>query len=97
MAAMDPRVLSLSAARARQAVRMEQFDEVGVAGVLVQMVAHGEVHGQYLRATRGIPVEDTAARSGRQEAEYRTPLMSQEGFGRSRSIFLAVRHYGTAG
>jgi hypothetical protein len=79
MAAVNPQVLPLSTARARQAVRMEQFDEFGVAGVLVQIVAQGEVHGQYLRATRGIPVEDTTARSDRQEAEHRIPLMSQRG------------------
>jgi hypothetical protein len=77
MAAVNPQVLPLSTARARQAVRMEQFDEFGVADVLVQIVAQGEVHGQYLRATRGIPVEDTTARSDRQEAEHRIPLMSQ--------------------
>ena len=76
MAAVNPQVLPLSAARASQAVRMEQFDEFGVAGVLVEIVEQGEVHGQNLRATRGIPVEDTTARSDRQEAEHRIPLMS---------------------
>jgi hypothetical protein len=35
MAAVNPQVLPLSAARASQAVRMEQFDEFGVAGVLI--------------------------------------------------------------
>ena len=35
MAAVNPQVLPLCAARARQAVRMEQCDEFGVAGVLV--------------------------------------------------------------
>src|SRR5512135_2495708 len=77
MAAVNPQVSSLSAARARQAVRMEQFDEFGVAGVLVQIGEQGEVHDQNLRATRGLPVEDTTARSERQEAEHRIPLMSQ--------------------
>jgi hypothetical protein len=76
MAAVNPQVLPLSAARASQAVRMEQFDEFGVAGVLVQIGEQGEVHGQNLRATRGIPVEDTTARSDRQETKHRIPLMS---------------------
>jgi hypothetical protein len=80
MAAVDPQALPLSAARASQAVRMEQFDEFGVAGVLVQIVEQGEVHGQNLRATGDIPVEDTTARSDRQEAEHRIPLMSQRVF-----------------
>ena len=85
MAAVNPQVLPLSAARASQAVRMEQFDEFGVAGVLVEIVEQGEVHGQNLRATRGIPVEDTTARGDRQEAEHRIPLMSHESFlGRTR-------------
>jgi hypothetical protein len=77
MAAVDPQALPLTAARASQAVRMEQFDEFGVAGVLVQIVEQGEVHGQDLRATGDIPVEDTTAGSDRQEAEHRIPLMSQ--------------------
>jgi hypothetical protein len=78
MAAVNPEVWPLSAARASQAVRMEQFDELGVAGVLVEIVEQGEVHGQNLRATRGMPVEDITARSDRQEAEHRIPLMSHE-------------------
>jgi hypothetical protein len=44
MATMNPEVLTLSTARASQAVRMEQFDEFGVAGVLVQVVNQREVH-----------------------------------------------------
>jgi hypothetical protein len=36
---------------------MKEFDERGVAGVLVEIVKQGEVHGQNLRATRGIPLE----------------------------------------
>jgi hypothetical protein len=88
MAAVDPQALPLSAARASQAVRMEQFDEFGVAGVLVQIVEQGEVHGQNLRATGDIPVEDTTARSDRQEAEHRIPLMSQS---------LTIRRGGTPG
>ena len=85
MAAVNPQVLPLSAARARQAVRMEQFDKFGVAGVLVQIVEQGEVHDQNLRATRGLPVEDTTVRSERQEAEHRILLMSR--------IFLAHENY----
>ena len=45
MAAMDPQVLPLPAAGASQAVRMREFDERGVAGVLVEIVKQGEVHG----------------------------------------------------
>ena len=51
VAAVDPQALPLPAARAGQAVGVEQFDELGVAGVLVQVVDQGEVHGQNLRAT----------------------------------------------
>jgi hypothetical protein len=76
MATVNPQVLPLSTAGASQAVGMEQFDEFGVTGVLVQIIDQGEVHGHGLRATRGIPVEETTARSDRQEAEHRIPLMS---------------------
>ena len=77
MAAVDPQVLPLAAARAGQAVGVEQVDELGVASVLVQRVDQGEVHGQKLHATGGIPLDDTTARSDRQEVEHRFPLMSQ--------------------
>ena len=77
MTAVNPQVLPLSAARASQAVRMEQVDEFGVAGGLVQIIDQGEVHGQDLHATGSIPIEETTARSDRQEAEHRIPLMSQ--------------------
>ena len=80
MAAVDPQALPLCAARASQAVGVEQFDEFGVAGVLVQITDQGEVHGQDLHATGGIPLEDTTARSHRQEAEHQIPLMSQSRF-----------------
>jgi hypothetical protein len=57
---------------------VEQFDERAVAGVLVQIIDQGGVHGQDdLQATGGIPLEDTIARSDRQEVEHRIPLMSQ--------------------
>jgi hypothetical protein len=77
MAAVDPQALPLPAARAGQAVGVEQFDEFGVAGALVQIIDQGEVHGQDLRATGGIPLEDTTERSHRQATEHRIPLMSQ--------------------
>ena len=80
MAAVNPQVLPLSAARAGQAVGVEQFDELGVAGVLVQIVDQGEVHGQKLHATGDIPLDDTTARSDRQEVEHRFPLMSHSVF-----------------
>src|SRR5262245_22171807 len=51
IAAVDPQASTLSAARASQAVGVEQFDELGVAGVLVQIIDQGEVHGQDLQAT----------------------------------------------
>jgi hypothetical protein len=51
MAAVDAQASPLRAARARQAIRVEQFDELGVASVLVQRVEQGEVHGPNLRAT----------------------------------------------
>ena len=76
MTAVDPQALSLPAARAGQAVGVEQCDEFAIAGVLVQIIDQGEVHGQDLRATGGIPLEDTTARSDRQEVEHRIPLMS---------------------
>jgi len=38
MAAVEPQALPLPAARAGQAVGVEQFDELGVAGVLVQIL-----------------------------------------------------------
>jgi hypothetical protein len=78
MAAVDPQASPLPAARAGQAVGVEQFDEFGVAGVLVQIVVQGEIHGQDLHATGGIPLEDTTARSDRQEGEHRIPLMSRK-------------------
>src|SRR6516165_7893598 len=45
MTAVDPQASSLAAARAGQAVGVEQFDELGVAGVLVQIIDQREVHG----------------------------------------------------
>jgi hypothetical protein len=80
MTAVDPQALPLPAARAGQAVGVEQFDELGVAGVLVQIIDQGEVHGQDLQATGGIPLEDTTARSDRQGVEHRIPLMSHPHF-----------------
>ena len=55
MAAVDPQALSLPATGACQAVGVEQGDESGVAGVLVQVGEQGEVHGQDLRAAHWIP------------------------------------------
>jgi hypothetical protein len=59
---------------------MEQLDEFGVAGVLVQIIDQGEVHGQDLHTRSGLPLEDTTARSDRQEPQHRIPLMSQASF-----------------
>ena len=77
MTAVDPQALPLSAARAGQTVRVEEFDESGVAGVLVQIIDQGEVHGRDLHAVAGIPLEDTTVGSERQEVQHRIPLMSQ--------------------
>jgi hypothetical protein len=76
MAAVEPQALPLPAARAHQAAGVEQLDELDVAGILVQIIDQGEVHGQDLHARSGIPLEDTTARSDRQEAQHRIPLMS---------------------
>jgi hypothetical protein len=77
MAAVGPQVFPLPAAWALQAIRMQQLDELGVAGILVEIVDQGEVHGQNLRATRRISTEDTTVRDARQEAEHQIPLMSR--------------------
>src|SRR5262249_20606547 len=91
MTAVDPQALPLPAARAGQAVRVEQFGEFGVAGVLVQIIDQGEVHSQDLHANAGIPLEDTTARSDRREAEHRIPLMSQSP-NRSRPSPLSIQN-----
>jgi hypothetical protein len=46
MTAMGHHPVSLMAARAGQAVGMQPFDELGVAGVLVHQFSDREVHGQ---------------------------------------------------
>ena len=84
---MNPQVLLLAALRASQAVGMEQLDEFGVAGVLVQIIDQGEIHDRSLQATKGIPVEETTARSEGQEVKHRIPLMSQWGLRRFSDSF----------
>jgi hypothetical protein len=76
MAAVNPQALPLRAAWARQAIGVEQFHQFGVARVLVQIIEQGEVHDQNLHDTRNVPIEDTTARSDRQETEHLFPLMS---------------------
>jgi hypothetical protein len=49
MATVNPEMVPLSTARASQAIRMEQFDEFGGAGVLVQVVDQREVPDPNLR------------------------------------------------
>src|SRR5262249_732620 len=56
MATVNPKVVPLAAARASQAIRVEQLDEFVVVGVLVQVVDQREVHDQSLRAQRGYPL-----------------------------------------
>ena len=80
MAAVSPQVFPLPTARAPQAIRMQQLDELGVAGILVQRVDQGEVHGSNLRATCRISTENTTVRDARQEAEHQIPLMSLSTF-----------------
>jgi hypothetical protein len=58
MAAVGPQAFPLSAPRASRAVGVEQFDQFGEAGVLIQIIDQREVHGQDLQATGGIPLED---------------------------------------
>ena len=45
VAAMNAQAVFLAAPGARQAVRVEQFDEFAVAGVLIEIVDQGEIHG----------------------------------------------------
>ena len=66
MAAVGPQAFPHSAPRASQAVGVEQFDQFGVAGVLIQIIDQREVHGQDLQAIGGIPLEDNTARGDRQ-------------------------------
>jgi hypothetical protein len=56
VATVNPEMLPLSTTRASQAVGMEQLDEFGVAGVLVQVVDEREVHDPNLRVTGGPPL-----------------------------------------
>jgi hypothetical protein len=43
--AMNPHALLLAAPGASETVRVEEFDEFGVAGVLIEIVDQGEIHG----------------------------------------------------
>ena len=56
MATVNAAVLPLATARARQTIGMEQFDEFGVAGALVQVIDQREVHDQNLCVQGGDPV-----------------------------------------
>jgi hypothetical protein len=55
MAAVNPQVLPLCAARASQAAGMEQFDELGRAGSLVPIIDQREVQGHGLQGDTGYP------------------------------------------
>ena len=78
--AMNPQALPLSALGASPAVGVEECDEIGVAGVLIERVDQGEIDGRDLRAPSRVSLEDTTIRSDRQEAEHRVGLMSQLAF-----------------
>jgi hypothetical protein len=56
MATVNPEMVPLSTAWASQTIRMEQFDEFGVAGVLVQVIGQREVHGPNLRVNGSSPL-----------------------------------------
>lgn len=45
VAAMNSQAVVLAAPGARRAVRVEQFDEFAGAGVLIERVDQGEIHG----------------------------------------------------
>jgi hypothetical protein len=51
VSAMDAQVVPFSASWASQALGVEQFDEFGVASVLIEVVDQGEIHGRVLHAT----------------------------------------------
>ena len=77
MTAMNPQALPLPALGASQAIGVEEIDEFGVAGVLIEIGDQGEIHGRDLRETSRIPREEITIRTDRQEAEHRVGLMSQ--------------------
>jgi hypothetical protein len=56
MTAVNSQALPLPATRARQAVGVEQFNEFGVAGALVQIIDQGEIHDRNLHAGWVIPL-----------------------------------------
>jgi hypothetical protein len=74
---MDPQALLLAAPGASQTVGVEEFDELGVAGILIEIVDQGEIHGGALHEMSRIPLEDNTIRSRSQEAEHQVRSLSQ--------------------
>jgi hypothetical protein len=61
---MNPQALPLAASGTRQAVRVEQCDELGVAGVLIEIVVQSEVHGRNSVRRIGFPSRTTPPGAG---------------------------------
>lgn len=59
VAAVDPQAVRLTAPRTGQPLRVQEFDQFAVAGVLIHEVDQGEIHGGALRMTRGISREES--------------------------------------
>ena len=59
VAVMNPQALPLAASGTRQAVRVEEIDEFGVAGILVEIVVQREVHGRNSGRQIGFPSRTT--------------------------------------
>jgi hypothetical protein len=77
VAVVDPQALPLAARGTGQAVGVEQLDEFAVAGILVQIVDQGEVHGGAPRATGCVSLKANRFGCRRQDAEHKSGPMSQ--------------------
>ena len=75
VAAVDPEAVARAAARAGQALGVEQVDELGVAGVLVHQVGDREVHERGLRG-RPRPPEPIIPTGASSRGHHRLGLMS---------------------
>jgi hypothetical protein len=68
VAVVDAQALLSTAPGTGQPPGVQQLDAFAVAGVLVQGILQGEIHGSGLRATGGISLKANAFGCGRQEA-----------------------------
>jgi hypothetical protein len=75
--AMDPEAVACAAARAGQAVGVEEGDEPVVAGLLVEQIDDGGIHRRASRPPNGGYPERTTRRVSRQVAEHQPGHMSQ--------------------